>query len=200
MAKIQDIDIPHLEFAEGAAPGTPASAIVRLYAKADGLLYSKDDAGTETVVSGGGAGSSAASGARVYNSGNIALNNGSATYLTFNTERYDDAAYHDTGSNTGRLTVPSAGRYMVGGHVQMTNGVGDPAYIFIRVSGTTVIAVSAPGATTNEAAYISITTVWDCTGGTEYFELGCWASAGSKNAVAASAFSPEFWIERMGDT
>lgn len=54
MAKIQDIDIPHLEFAEGAAPGTPASAIVRLYAKADGLLYSKDDAGVETVVTGGG--------------------------------------------------------------------------------------------------------------------------------------------------
>jgi hypothetical protein len=55
MAKIQDIDIPHLEFAEAAAPGTPASGIVRIYAKTDGLLYSKDDAGTETVVTGGGA-------------------------------------------------------------------------------------------------------------------------------------------------
>lgn len=56
MAKIQDVDIPHLEFAEAAAPGTPASAIVRIYAKADGLLYSKDDAGTETLVSGGSGG------------------------------------------------------------------------------------------------------------------------------------------------
>jgi hypothetical protein len=54
MAKIQDIDIPHLEFAEAAAPSTPASGIVRLYAKTDGSLYSKDDAGTETVVTGGG--------------------------------------------------------------------------------------------------------------------------------------------------
>lgn len=57
MAKIQDIDIPHLEFAEAAAPGTPASGIVRIYAKTDGLLYSKDDAGVETVVTGGGGGS-----------------------------------------------------------------------------------------------------------------------------------------------
>ncbi len=37
-----------------SAPGTPASGNVALYAKADGLLYSKDDAGTETVVTGGG--------------------------------------------------------------------------------------------------------------------------------------------------
>lgn len=54
MAKIQDIDIPHLEFAEGAAPGTPASGIVRIYAKTDGKLYQKDDAGTETDLAGGG--------------------------------------------------------------------------------------------------------------------------------------------------
>lgn len=56
MARIQDIDIPYLEFAEGAAPGTPAAGIVREYAKADGLLYSKDDAGVETLVSGGAGG------------------------------------------------------------------------------------------------------------------------------------------------
>ena len=57
MAKIQDIDIPYLEFAEAAAPGTPASGIVRIYAKTDGSLYQKDDAGTETGLAGGGGGS-----------------------------------------------------------------------------------------------------------------------------------------------
>lgn len=56
MAKIQDIDIPYLEFAEAAAPGTPAAGIVRQYAKTDGLLYQKDDAGTETALGGGGGG------------------------------------------------------------------------------------------------------------------------------------------------
>lgn len=35
---------------EGTAPATPAAGIVVLYAKADGFLYSKDDAGTETLV------------------------------------------------------------------------------------------------------------------------------------------------------
>ncbi len=39
-----------------SAPATPAAGKVALYAKADGLLYSKDDAGVETLVSGGAGG------------------------------------------------------------------------------------------------------------------------------------------------
>ncbi len=37
-------------FAESAAPATPSTGKVTLYAKTDGLLYSKDDAGTETAI------------------------------------------------------------------------------------------------------------------------------------------------------
>ena len=48
-----------IDFDEGAAPATPAANDVRLYAKADGLLYSKDDAGVETLVSGGSGGGGA---------------------------------------------------------------------------------------------------------------------------------------------
>ena len=42
------------EMREVAAPATPATGYVRVYAKSDGLVYSKDDAGVETVVTGGG--------------------------------------------------------------------------------------------------------------------------------------------------
>lgn len=38
---------------ESGPTGTPSSGKVRLYAKADGLLYSKDDAGVETALGGG---------------------------------------------------------------------------------------------------------------------------------------------------
>lgn len=48
-----------IDLLEIAPPATPATGQVRLYAKSDGLLYSKDDAGVETVVTGGGGGSSA---------------------------------------------------------------------------------------------------------------------------------------------
>jgi hypothetical protein len=46
------------DYAEIAAPAAPAAGYVRLYAKSDGLLYSKDDAGAETVVTGSGGGGS----------------------------------------------------------------------------------------------------------------------------------------------
>jgi len=39
-----------IDLDEQAAPGTPATADVRIYAKADGFLYTKDDAGVETTL------------------------------------------------------------------------------------------------------------------------------------------------------
>lgn len=47
-------------FIEAAAPSTPAASRVVVYAKSDGLMYSKDDAGTETLMSGGAGGGSVA--------------------------------------------------------------------------------------------------------------------------------------------
>ena len=44
---------PKVILAEGAAPATPDAGQVKLFAKTDGLLYSKDDAGSESRVSGG---------------------------------------------------------------------------------------------------------------------------------------------------
>ena len=43
-------EYPEVLFAEGAAPATPGTGLVKAYAKADGLLYSKDDAGAETAL------------------------------------------------------------------------------------------------------------------------------------------------------
>jgi hypothetical protein len=53
MATYDDFSVPKQYFDEVAAPATPAAGTVVVYAKADGLLYSKDDAGAETLVSGG---------------------------------------------------------------------------------------------------------------------------------------------------
>lgn len=45
-----------LEFKEMAAPGTPLSGAVLVYAKSDGKVYSKNDAGTEFDLTTGGGG------------------------------------------------------------------------------------------------------------------------------------------------
>lgn len=47
-----DNEFPKLLLVEGAAPATPASGRIKLYAKSDGLLYWKDDAGAEYAAGG----------------------------------------------------------------------------------------------------------------------------------------------------
>lgn len=64
---------------EGAAPATPGAGNVTIYAKADGLVYSKDDAGTETVMSGGGGGGSVATDAIWDAKGDLAVGTGANT-------------------------------------------------------------------------------------------------------------------------
>lgn len=43
-----------VSFVEGLAPTTPATGRIKIYFKSDGILYKKDDTGTETAISGGG--------------------------------------------------------------------------------------------------------------------------------------------------
>ncbi len=48
--KVSEQAYPSTRYTEGSAPSTPASGEVIIYAKADGSLYQKDDAGTETLL------------------------------------------------------------------------------------------------------------------------------------------------------
>lgn len=56
MTKASDNVFPRFLISEGGSTSTPASGQVTVYAKVDGLLYSKDDAGAETALGGGGGG------------------------------------------------------------------------------------------------------------------------------------------------
>ena len=56
MVLFQDNQSPYITFLESAAPGTPASTLGKLYVKTDGLLYFKNDAGTETDLTLAGTG------------------------------------------------------------------------------------------------------------------------------------------------
>lgn len=51
MTKASDNVFPRFLVSEGGSTATPAANQVTVYAKADGLLYSKDDAGAESLLS-----------------------------------------------------------------------------------------------------------------------------------------------------
>ena len=53
MTKASDNVYPRFLISEGGSTSTPAAGRVTVYAKADGLLYQKDDAGVETLLASG---------------------------------------------------------------------------------------------------------------------------------------------------
>lgn len=77
MTKASDNVFPRLLISEGGSTSTPSSGRVTVYAKANGLLYAKDDAGTETAL--GGSAGSVATDAIWDAAGDLALGTGANT-------------------------------------------------------------------------------------------------------------------------
>jgi hypothetical protein len=167
------------------------SGISDLYRGVDDLRRGRGRDNTRPVTR-------APSGAHVYNGTAIPVANVTETTLTFDTERYDTHAYHSTSVNTGRLTIPSAGRYLIIGQVAFdANATGYRAAL-IRLNGTTYIAQTMlPTAIAVDAAYLEVHTIWLCAAG-DYVELRAYqSSGGSLNVLAVAGRSPEFMIERL---
>ncbi len=76
------------------------------------------------------------SGASVYNSVSQAITTATVTLLTFNSEQFDTDSFHDTSSNTSRLTAPVAGKYVIVASIVFdVNSVGRRQFFF-RKNGT----------------------------------------------------------------
>jgi hypothetical protein len=142
-------------------------------------------------------------GARVYNNANISITNSLATTLTFNSERYDNAAFHDTGSNTSRLTAPVSGKYLIAAHVRFAADIDYTSLsVFILLNGATTIASQVDALAFNSNVIDrSVVTVHALDAG-DYVEvvvLQVNSSAGNNNVVSQANVSPEFCIQYMGN-
>lgn len=139
--------------------------------------------------------------ARVYNSANISIPSGTASYtaLTFNSERYDQGTateQHSTSSNTSRLTCREAGLHGIGGHIRYASNVTGIRDLAIRLNGTTLIAVDRRGAAATGGTYISIATEYRLAVG-DYVELVTLQNSGANlNVEVEGNDSPEFWFSR----
>lgn len=78
MANIETIKVDQFNFAEVAAPSTPASGQTVVYAKTDGKVYAKDDAGNEYDLT-AGSGASVAGDAIWDAAGDLAVGTGANT-------------------------------------------------------------------------------------------------------------------------
>ena len=89
-------------------------------------------------------------GCSLYNSASQSISNNTLTAITYNSENFDTDSFHDTSSNTSRITIPSGkgGKYQIN---FMTNGDGGYAGIwetFVYKNGSSILgAFSVPSLT-----------------------------------------------------
>lgn len=100
-------------------------------------------------------------GARVYNSAPQSISNATDTALTFDTENYDTDAIHDNVTNPTRLTAKTAGKYVIQGQVEFAANVTGVRTLYIRLNGTTALAVVDKGAVGVGATDAGVDTVYD---------------------------------------
>jgi len=175
------------DFNEEAAPGTPGSGKVRVYAKSDGFMYSKDDAGSETQL-GGGSGTSPVN---PFDRGNCSITgnvNGSDLSLFLKTQSGADPsggspvsiAFRSATTNNGTYDTvlsTSATSLVVPGGATLGWTSGDTRNVFIYAinnAGTIELGVSSTmldestvqTSTTIDTASDSLTGFYSTTGRT----------------------------------
>jgi hypothetical protein len=138
------------------------------------------------------------SGARAYRTTDQWIFSGTLTDIQFDAERFDTDSYHDNTNNTNRLTVPSAGKYLLIANISWQQYAGADRQLGIRLNGTTLIASVRDAPPPSGYSRQSVSTVWDASAN-DYFTCEVYHNApGTGTSKAYASFSPEFMIVKLG--
>jgi hypothetical protein len=141
-------------------------------------------------------------GARAYhNAAQSIASGGPGTVLALNSERYDTDGFHDTVTNSSRLTVPAGkdGKYRITGTVQFAANATGERRLEILLNGATVIGrVSSAAVSGTAPTVLTVTCDYGFVAG-DYVELRAFQdSGGALDAEAVGNYSPEFAIANFG--
>lgn len=140
---------------------------------------------------------------RVYRATSQSITNNSLTVVTFDTERYDTDSMHSTSSLTSRITINTAGIYVVSAHIVWQADTDYTRRLFdLLLNGATIIArksdESAAHGIANDEGW-NLSTQYKLAAA-DYVEVRVFqtnTSAGANNVTAATNYSPEFaatWV------
>lgn len=137
---------------------------------------------------------------RVFNGAAIGITSGAGWVpLTFDSERFDTDNMHSTGTNPGRITINTAGIYVVTGHVQWQLNTAGVRGLGIRVNGATFVGTDDYAI--GNASLQTTATVYKLAAG-DYLELLANQNSGTTplnvwGSATANGFSLEFaaaWV------
>jgi hypothetical protein len=122
--------------------------------------------------------------------GSQSISNGVETVLTFDTETFDEGAYHSVATNTGRLTVPAgkAGYYDI--YFNLTwvpNATGQrTVYIWLNGVATAIANINQQGIASIYITPVSSTTYYLAEG--DYVQLGVYQASGGALSIDGGTF------------
>lgn len=137
---------------------------------------------------------------RVYNS--IALTHtasGSWQALSgLDSERYDTDGMHSTSVNTGRITIKTAGLYVVGGSIEFVANTVGIRGLEVMLNGTLTIVNNYFNATSAFAMSLQVCTAYKFAVN-DYIELVCFQNSGGNLGIGkVNNLSPEFHATWVG--
>lgn len=138
-------------------------------------------------------------GCRLSNSADITTTSGATKDLTFDTEYFDTDNMHSTATNTDRITVNTAGKYIVVGHARWENADNGRRQIAFVLNGVTFLAVQALGAVPSASLFSmqSLSTFYDFSAD-DYITMQVIQTSGSSlDVLAVGDYSPVFGAWRL---
>lgn len=139
-----------------------------------------------------------AKGARIFHSLDQIVSSGVVTPLTFDSERFDTSAYHESAIAPTRLSVKVGGVYLVAGSLEYAPNATGVRVIHIRLNGTTLLAATQIPNAGASNVQCAVATVYKFAA-IDYVELTTFQNSGSTLSVlTAGNYSPEFQITRLG--
>ncbi len=197
-ASIKNGEVKTVDLANFAVTSVKlANSSVKSNKIVDGAILSQDIADGSVANADLGAGAvtpakiSGVPTVRVTSSVNTTVPNGAFTAIPMNTERFDAANLHRTDVDTSRLTVTTAGIYLVTANVTWAPSGAGARELNVRKNGATIVArVVQPGDGVNTADQ-SATTLVQLNAG-DFVEVVVRQNSGAPLGVAtADDFSPQ---------
>jgi len=136
-------------------------------------------------------------GCRAYSDTDVTAPTNTNFMVPLNQERYDTDDMHDNSANNTRITIKTAGKYLVTGHLVFDINNTGFRHIGIRVNGATYIA--AQRFNTNQGSYsmLTVATIYEFAAN-DYVELQAYqTSGGDLDLKSIGNYAQELVVQRL---
>ena len=124
---------------------------------------------------------------------------GNSLPITFDSERFDNATLHSTSSDTTRITIPVAGKYLIGGTVEFAVHATGYRALGVRIDGATfIVAHNEITSSVTVNTQIAVSRFYALSVNAYAELLATQNSGGNLDIGSTAAYTPEFWAIWLG--